>query len=448
MLAPPSESRSDRLRRDEAINKGLVASVGARVIAIACSLVQIPIALNWLGAGRYGLWVMLTTATALLTVMDLGLGLGMQNQTAAALSRNERARAATLFTTAVVMLAGLGAILFGAGLWVIRLAEHRELIRLTDPALADAARSGAIAALAVFCVGLPLGAAVRLANACQWGWLGAIWTAVGGAGQLAAVALAAHWQVSFSQFVWIAGLAPLAANLALLVHTTLRLGWRPRDLRFAGAPDRSTLIGSGLQFGLPQLGAVFIYNIAPPAIGAFAGPAAVASFHVLQRIFGVFSQIQQLFLGPVWPAYTDAFARGDHEWIRAAYRRTLRLTLIFVAGPLLAAGVATPMLVSLWVGPLTIPNALVWTVAAWNLLLCLGQPPANLLGGIGRVHRLAYLSMAGHAISAVLLYVCGERWGAVGVVSGLAIGYLVIGLPGTFFEAHAAMASPRSLERR
>ena len=442
MPGASSNTVEQRSRRDSAIRRTIGALLAGRALSVTCTLIQVPIALALLGRETYGFWIALTSVTLLLNVADLGLGAGMQNEIGTALARDEPRRAAALFGTTGVILIAIAIALCGLGWPIVRWIDWAKLFHLTDPTLIRTTGAAAVAALVLFCAGLPLTAGARLANACQWGWLAGIWSAIGSALQLLAIILARHWRLDFVLFVWLAGSASILSSLGLLLHVLHRLRWGFAELRWASADDRAALARAGLHFSLLQIGATFLFNAAAPAIGAFAGAPTVAAYYVLQRLLGLFPQLQQMAIGPTWPGYTDAAVRGDEAWIRRTYRRSLLGTALGVGVPTAVLAALAPSIIPFWAKSNTLPLSwgLIGTVAVWNFVLCLGHPPAHLLGGVGRVRRLAALSTAGHVVSALAMWALGHVWGAPGVVAGLIVGYVTIGLPGSFVEARAALA--------
>jgi len=441
----PTDLAAQRQRREGAIRTTFIASVAVRVLSAFCSLAQVPLALAFLGTEAFGFWITLTSTTLLLSAADLGLGLAMQNQVAEALGRNQTNRTPALFLTTFLGLAVIGGAMLALGIPLARLIDWGDLFHLTRPELVTGAARGAIAALVLFSIGLPLAAATRLANACQWGWLAAIWNAAGVAGQLLVIACAGRIGTSFAGFVLLAGAPPLLANVGLLLHTARRLRWRWADLGFATPQERRVLLHSSWDFCLPQVGAAFIYNAAAPIISAVAGAPAVTAYNVVQRLFGLFGQLQQMVLTPLWPAYTEALARADADWILASYRRSLRGTLLGICLPLVFAAAILPWIIALWTGAgaVSLPDGLVWLLCAWNSLLAISNAPAYLLGGLGRMRRLGLISFGGSVFTAVGMLAFGSQWGANGVIAGLVTGYLVIMLPGTFYETAAALRALR-----
>src|SRR6476659_2451031 len=61
---------------------GYVATVGARGVSFFAAIVSVPIALPYLGADRFGLWMTITSLGALLSFVGLGVGLSVMNSIA------------------------------------------------------------------------------------------------------------------------------------------------------------------------------------------------------------------------------------------------------------------------------------------------------------------------------------------------------------------------------
>ena len=189
------------------------------------------------------------------------------------------------------------------------------------------------------------------------------------------------------------------------------------------------MLRSSLYFAFPQFGLALVQSAPALAISVAAGSAAVTGYTLLMRLFGPFQQGQILLLAPVWPAYTEAHARGDHSWVSRTFWRTAGA---FVA---LATGVAgfawkSPAILRLWIGPAAAFTGygLVALTAAWCVLQMAAQPLIYYLIGVGRLHRLAWAATPGLVISASALFLASRTGTVNGVLlagsAGLAIALL------------------------
>src|SRR5260221_7075822 len=67
-----------------------LASFGAQGIATISTLASVPLALGYLGAERYGLWVSVNSLVAIVASADLGVGNGLLNAISEAHGADDR----------------------------------------------------------------------------------------------------------------------------------------------------------------------------------------------------------------------------------------------------------------------------------------------------------------------------------------------------------------------
>ncbi len=76
-----------------------------KVAALACSLVMVPITIDYLNAENYGIWMAMTSILYWFAFFDVGLGNGMRNYLAEALSLGDYEKARSYFSTAYFCIA-------------------------------------------------------------------------------------------------------------------------------------------------------------------------------------------------------------------------------------------------------------------------------------------------------------------------------------------------------
>jgi O-antigen/teichoic acid export membrane protein len=436
VTAPVTPHSSLHRERWRGVARTFGASMLARVVASVLSLLQVPLALAHLGSQAYGLWMTLTGIWALLSFADLGLGLALQNQMAAAGGRGDQAGMKGLMLAGTSLLArlsaGLAVILFPLVWWL----DWARLLHIADAALAREVRAGMVLVVLGFCINLPLSLAARLASAAQKPWLPPLWGCAASAGTLAGVAAAVALHAGFIAFLALSVAVPLLQNAGLGLHVWRELAWRRQSARRPSVPETRALVHEGLKFFVPQAGAIFAQSALPAAIAIVSRPEMVTQFNLLQRMFGLVSHLHGMVLAALWPAYAEAQARGDEEWIRRSFWFSLKATAGFAV---LLAGIAllSGPLVRLWLGgnAPTLAESFVVAVAVWTGGLMLGQPFALLLGGLGHPTGMAIYGTASHVLALAGMFWWGPRAGAVGVVGASAVAYLALNLPCTILDA-------------
>ena len=111
------------------------------------------------------------------------------------------------------------------------------------------------------------------------------------------------------------------------------------------------LLQVGLFFLVLQLAIAVAYTSNSIILAALLGPSAVAEYAVVAKLFMIPTVMVGFALGPLWPAYREALSRGDTQWVRRTFRRSLRVSLA-VGGVVSAVLVALGLpLIAAWVGP-------------------------------------------------------------------------------------------------
>lgn len=428
--APPTDLRGWRT-----LGSGAALLMTGRLVSAACGFIQVPIALAQLGPERFGVWIALLGVIWTAGGLDFGLGYALQNRLAAlfATGRESEANALARRGRALLWWVASGLALGGAALalW----GRWSDWLGITDPGLARELRPAVAIALGVAILCVPFSFATRLAAARQQTWLTGWWTAIASLLGLGAVIAAAGLKLSLPGFLLAGCILPLGPH----VGTWLHLRWRSGGTRSEVAPSMP-LPGLGREsaaFFVPQLGAAFIGSFVPMLVALFSGPAAAATYGVLQRLFGLGLQLQTLALQPTWPAYTHAAAQHNPTAARRIYRLSMLGSLAGLAVLLLLLAPLTAPILRLWLGANApvVPAALLWLVAGWHAVQFIGQPPAMLLNGAGRAGVVAISSIVGIALTLALCSWLGETHGASGVMAALLLPYLLLNLPLVLWQA-------------
>ena len=153
------------------------ASLGSRGIGMLASLVSIPLTFRYLGAERYGLWMVLTSFISVLSFADLGIGNGVVNAVSEAHGKQDHDLQREYVTSGFFLMVGIAVILAIVGAAAFPFMQWTRLFNVKSELVAS---EGARAFLVLFCwfvVNIPLGVVTRV----QAGLQQAYWSQVIGA---------------------------------------------------------------------------------------------------------------------------------------------------------------------------------------------------------------------------------------------------------------------------
>lgn len=336
----------------------------ARAIGFLTTLITVPLAIGYLGAERYGLWMTITSLIAMVGFLDLGIGNGLIGAIAEAQARNDREEARRYVSAASLVLFVICAMLLGLFALGYPWLPWQRLLNVKD---VSAAHDGAMAAAALvtcFALGLPLSLVWRIHTGFQEGFEAALWGIAGSLVSLIGVVLMIVLRKSLPWLVAASAAGPLLAALANGVVLSLRRPWlRPRLSSITGDAVRR-VFGQGMLFFALQLAMVVGYQSDNYVINQVLGPEQVTQYAVPLRLFNLAPLLLNLALGPLWPAYAEAAARGDADWVRRTLNRSVKLALLVTGPPALILVLFGAPIMHLWVGGKVVPT--------FQLLLALG----------------------------------------------------------------------------
>jgi O-antigen/teichoic acid export membrane protein len=430
-----STSEGRARERNRRVILSAFAAATAKGIGLLTMLITVPLTLDYLGAERYGIWTTITSFVALLSFTDLGLGYGLLNALSRADGLDDRVGARRAVSSAFFLLVAVGCSL-GA---VFAVAwPHISWGGLLNASNANVREAGVAVAVLVGCflAGLPLTIVTHSYAALQQGFRASVYQAAGSVIGLAAMLVAIELQAGIPWLV-------LAASSGPLVGTALggwRLFFRERpDLRpgmsTASGPAALALARLGGLFFVIQIAISVAFQSDGLVLARILGPEAVTIYSVTQKLFLQVPFILGYFLTPLWPAYSEAVARGDLAWVKRALRQSIWFGFAINVPAALALYFFAPSILAWWVGETVQPSTLLLAcLMVWSSLNSLNGPLGMFFNGVGALRYQAITSVTMAAFNIVLSVMFTRQLGIAGVALGSIVAQTVFCyLPAIFF---------------
>jgi O-antigen/teichoic acid export membrane protein len=420
-LATPTQRARERGRR---FALSAVAAVGARAVAVVVNLVSVPLALATLGPERYGAWVALSSFVLMLSFADLGMGSALLNLVSETDGHDDHSTALHYISSAQVVMALVAASLVVLFALVYPLVDWASMLRVTSASAASEVGPALAVAFVLFALGIPLGIAQRAQLAYQEGFAVSFWQAFGSVAGLIGLVVAIRSSAGLTGVALALAGGVTAGSLANYVAFFGRRPWlRPRLRAFSGRAARLILRRGTLFFAL-QLATALAFVSDGLIADVVLGPAAATRYSVAQRLYFVVPILITLAVTPLWPAYSEALARGDRRWVQNMFKRS-------VAGSMLAAALAGTALTilrapifSLWVGPELVPSlSLSLALIVWSVLYSWGAAVAVLLNAANVIAFQVVMSLTMGVASVVLKVFFAQHLGIEGIAWAMILAY-------------------------
>jgi O-antigen/teichoic acid export membrane protein len=403
-----------------------LTAIIARAINFASLLLTVPLTVRYLGTERYAIWATVSSFLAMATFADFGMGNGLLNAVVETYGRDDEPAARKYISSACVALSAVGAVaLVTFALTYSRMPWSRLLNIHSGSAAATVAPTAAVMVVC-FALALPLGIVQRVQIGLQQGWQSNLWSTMGTLMGLLGIVACVLLHADLPFLVLAASGGPV---LALLLNFIDFFGRSSPQLR-----PRLDLVSGSSARGILQSGMLFFVLQAAMSIGMQSDNVVVArvlglervtDYAIPARLFAIVPGITAMLVSPLWPAYGEAFARGDARWIV----RTLRSSLLLTVPVLLLSNAVLVVfgrtIIGWWAGPQIQPDfKLLLGLALSSLLLGTCATIAVFLNGINRIRFSAMIAAVMAVVNISLSILLTHRIGPAGVAYGTALSYL------------------------
>jgi O-antigen/teichoic acid export membrane protein len=419
------------------------AALTAKMVGVVAMLITVPLTLNYLGSERFGLWMTISSISLLLAFSDLGIGNGVLNVTADAYGRDDRRLGREAASSGFFLLSVIAVGLVAVFAISYTFLPWARIFNVTSAeAMSEAGPATAVFIL-VWALNVPLDVVQRVQLGYQRGFINYAWQAAGSCFGLAGAVAAVKTSAGLPWLVLALIGGPL---LAVALNGVVEFGWARPWLRPAwSAVSRvavKRILHLGVWFFVIQLAVALGFASANLVIAQVLGSSEVTQYAVPARLFALIGVLVSLVFAPLWPAYGEALARGDTDWVTVTLVRSLGLTFVLVLVPSAVLIVFGRPIIHFWVGDDVQPSP--WLLAGlgvWTLVSSLGATVSVFLNGVSvlRFQAVCAILMATTALGLEVAF--ARLWGVSGVPWAVVLAYVV------FSAIPMAVYVPRLMRR-
>ena len=422
--------------RNRRITTAAFSALAGKVVMIFVSAITVPITVRYLGVESYGIWITISSTITMFLVLDIGISSTLTNLISEAYAKDDRVLAAEYFSTAFWFLIGIAAIIGAAGASLWHLVSWSKLFQSQNASLAQNTSHAMAAAFAVFLLSLPTGLVARVLAGYQEVHVANIFSAGGSVLSLIVVMIVVSIHGSLPLLVaGYAGSAVAANIICLLWICFVTKPWMKPLPGKINLHLFQRIFGSGTQFFVIQIAGLIVFSSDNLVISHFLTPAAVTPYSVAWRLVNYIA-IGQTFLFPaLWPAYSEAYAKGQIEWIQRTYRRVRKLTILLLAVGCTVMILAGREMIRIWAGPTAVPSeSLVCLMCVWIVIYAFTTNQSCLMGATSHTGKQALIGITAAAANLILSIVWVKSMGTFGVLLATVVSYLVFVIAVQYYE--------------
>lgn len=226
-------------------------------------------------------------------------------------------------------------------------------------------------------------------------------------------------------------LAYTMTSCVVFLLAAIPLFWKHPELkpslRFFDKSLGKKIVGKGFGFFVIQISScLVIFGAANFFITQSCGPTAVTTYNIAYKFFNLLVIAYTIILAPMWNAYTDAYVKGDMQWIKATFNKALKFWVLSICGGLGMLLICN-LFYKLWIGnmvnvPLSVSASTLVYVCFFNLNNC----ATYLINGLNKIFVQIIISLAVTALYIITVLAFGRKLGVEGIVLSMAASYAVM----------------------
>ena len=383
-------------QRTALLQKNILASFLLKGWSAIVVLSMVPITLHCLGEYNNGVWLTISSIMLWIDNLDIGLGNGLRNKLAIYLAHGQSECARSLISSTFAMLTCIIIPALFAFIILIIVNDNYLLLNIDSSKIDNLEQILIITVILIcatfifklignFYMGLQLPAVSNL--------LIAIGQTLALIGTYMLYLLGSHSMLHIA-------IVNTAAPLFVYISASFYTFWykyphlRPA-VNLIHLKEAKEVASMGIQFFIMQISGVILFMTSNILISKFFTPAMVTPYQITYRYFSIMLVVFTIICMPFWNATTDAYERGDMQWIRNATCK-LRLMIIGIIGSMVLMVIVSPWVYSVWIGKdVIIDIHMSIAMATYIFILIYSMRYSYFINGIGKLLlQLIFTSIA------------------------------------------------------
>ena len=402
--------------------KNIFVSFFLKGIDAIVYLLLVPVTLGYLNEYEYGIWLTLNSILMWINSLDIGLGNGLRNRLTSCISKGNRRLGRIYVSTTFVMLVIIMIIFISIGILLEPLINWYAILNTSFKYVHDLNEIVFVSFL-IFCLNFIFKFIGNVYQALQLPAINNLMVVGGHAISLIIIYLLTLTTSGSLLLVAVAYTAsPLIIYLLAYPITFFKVVpyLRP-SIDYFKKEYLKDLFNLGLQFFLIQLSAILLFAFSNLLISHMFGPEEVTPYNISYRYFSLIPMGTSLIIAPLWSATTDAYERGDMDWIRKTMK-SIHKVLMFITIIVIIMILLSQYVYTIWIGKdIEIPFKLSIFMGIYVLILVYSMTYSNFLNGLGKLRIQSINTVIVAILFVPLCYYWGLKFRVMGIVMGMCI---------------------------
>ena len=399
------------------LRRNILGTFLIKGVSIVVQLLLVPLTLGYLSEQLYGIWLTISSLVLSLSFFDIGFSLGLKNRLTEAIAHKDYEKGKRLVSTTygvlILIFVPIGLLLEA----LLPLVNWSSLLNV-DGSL-NTVLSRIIRVLLIsFVLQMIFNTIATILSAFQKVAFANSLTVIGNI-----ISLGVIWLLTQFTEPSLMNMALTVAFIPVIVYGVSSLFlFRGKlksispSIKYFSSNLIKDLFSLGIKFFIIQLQIVIMQQATNLLISHVSNPDYVTFFNIAYRYIGISTMIMGLIVGPIWPAFTEAYTKGNLKWMRQVYWKLYKVYFIFLGLTWIMCLIA-PFVYRIWLGKdVQIPATMTILISCYVSQTLWNCIHANLINGVGAIKLQSNLVLLGIFLQIPLSLLLGHFIGAYGVI--------------------------------
>ena len=367
------------------LNKNILLSIIIKMLNIVFVVLIVRRSIDLLGIEEYGIWTAITSIATWISLLDIGIGNGLRIELRRCFLENNWKEARTLLNTAYIFVGGFCMVvllLFFVLWWNIDWASFFNI------------KSYSVHNINLLVLITVIGLVLQLIfsliqpvlNANLDSGLVGIFFAISNGLIFIYLLFADQHTINIMQYAFLNAFLPVFAYLGFSIYYFVKyLPQLVPNLKETDFKKIREILWVSAKFFIIQISAILMYQMTSFLIIRYFSPTDVTEYNVAFRYFNLFYVVFITILQPLWSSSTDAYLRGDIEWITKTVKKYI-LLWVFIVFTIILGYFLRDWAFQVWLKNVPVSPKIAFYVALYMAILCWNNIFLYVVNGTGRIH--------------------------------------------------------------
>ena len=411
-------------QRSVKVKKNIIAMIGIKGISLGISLLYVPLLLHSMNSINYGIWLTLTSIVSWVAMCDIGLGNGLRNKLSETIAAADYLLGKVYISTAYVSILSIMCVLFSIFFVVSKMFLSWNSI-LNAPEIEPSELNLLVnVVFFTFALNFVLSLINSVLFALQMPAVSSILTTLGQFFSFVIVLVLVKCFDIYS--LWILGRVFSIVPVVVLIISSIILftgkyKYLSPSFRYIDLTKIKDILALGMKFFVLQIITIVLYQTNNLIIMHIVSNEAVVEYNIAFKYMNVLLMIYTIIVTPLWSATTEAYVKGDLQWIMNVVKKMDKIAFLFILIGLIML-LTSDFVYRIW---LDLPKSNV-SIATTSLIYfyvvgnILYANYGYILNGIGKLNLQILVTAILAFLYIPFSYFLGHKYGLSGILSAFA----------------------------